>query len=157
MASSSIPRKRGKMGTLTHRFYKNVGIGHFDNEQDACVLWTGSTDGHGYGQMWDSKLKRPEKAHRISWRLFRGEIPRGRGVFHKCDTPLCINPLHLFLGSQRDNMEDAYNKGRHVAHVWAAKTHCPDGHEYTKANTAYWGKSKSRFCRQCDLDRKKRS
>lgn len=122
-----------------------------------CTIWTGSTDGHGYGQLWDVELGRPEKAYRVAWRIFNGKIPKGKFVLHHCDNPICVNPLHLFLGTQRDNMKDCYKKGRSIANRWAAKTHCPRGHEYTKANTAHWGKSKSRFCRQCDLDRKKRS
>jgi HNH endonuclease len=55
-----------------------------------------------------------EAAHRISWMLFRGEIPVDAHVLHKCDVTLCVNPDHLFLGTHTDNMQDCVTKGRKV-------------------------------------------
>jgi len=52
------------------------------------------------------------RAHRLAWRLSRGEIPYGMQVLHKCDNGLCINPDHLFLGTQKDNVDDCIRKGR---------------------------------------------
>lgn len=51
-------------------------------------------------------------AHRYSWMIANGPIPKGLWVLHKCDTPACINPDHLFLGTCRDNAKDCYRKGR---------------------------------------------
>lgn len=74
-----------------------------------CWLWTGAETGTGYGAFWAHGERR---AHRVSYRLYKGPIPNGMVVCHRCDTPLCVNPEHLFLGTQRDNMLDASRKGR---------------------------------------------
>lgn len=81
---------------------------------DGCWLWAGGQMGHGYGQF---AIKREAGwgagcAHRISWALANGPIPRNMSVLHRCDVRLCVNPGHLFLGTQRDNMRDASAKGR---------------------------------------------
>ncbi len=75
-----------------------------------CWLWTGEADGVGYGRIFSKK--KGDKAHRVSWELHRGEIPPGVKVCHRCDTPGCVNPDHLFLGTQGDNVRDALRKGR---------------------------------------------
>lgn len=54
-------------------------------------------------------------AHRVSFSVFKGEIPPGLCVLHRCDTPMCVNPDHLFLGTQSDNMLDMYAKNRGAA------------------------------------------
>lgn len=75
-----------------------------------CWLWTSSIDSTGYGTFWKDKTS--HKAHRLSYQIYRGEIPLGMQVCHKCDTPLCVNPEHLFIGTLQDNMHDRNSKRR---------------------------------------------
>jgi hypothetical protein len=74
-----------------------------------CWIWSGALDSHGYGVI---NIGGTKKAHRVSWIAFNGPIPEGMSVLHKCDVPSCINPNHLFLGTQADNMADMIAKGR---------------------------------------------
>lgn len=75
-----------------------------------CWEWTASTDDYGYGQFGiDGKILR---AHRVAYKLVYGDIPEGLCVCHHCDNPGCIRPSHLFLGTYRDNTQDAVAKGR---------------------------------------------
>lgn len=77
-----------------------------------CWLWTGAQTGEGYGQvMFDG---RRQVAHRVSARIFLGGIPAGMFVLHRCDTPACVNPSHLFFGTLSDNSCDRERKGRGV-------------------------------------------
>jgi hypothetical protein len=76
-----------------------------------CWFWDGASAGE-YGYIRDER-KRGVTAHRASYRLFCGEIPGGRQVLHSCDVPACVNPDHLFVGTQRDNIHDMKAKGRH--------------------------------------------
>jgi hypothetical protein len=76
-----------------------------------CWDWNGSADAKGYGRL--NIGNKPVLAHRASWEAFRGQIPNGSYVLHKCDNPRCIRPEHLFLGDQQMNMEDKMKKKRH--------------------------------------------
>lgn len=79
-----------------------------------CWLWTGGLCGPmGYGS-FTVRTGVSRAAHRVSWEVHRGEIPAGMFVCHRCDTPSCINPDHLFLGTHADNMADCVAKGRHA-------------------------------------------
>ncbi len=76
-----------------------------------CWLWTASLNSWGYGNM--RGLDRVERSHRIAWQLYRGEIPLDLQVCHKCDVPSCVNPDHLYLGTQKQNMRDVSKRDRH--------------------------------------------
>ena len=77
-----------------------------------CWTWTASTDTCGYGSIGLSNQRLCVRAHRVSWVIENGEIPNGKYVLHRCDNPACVNPDHLFLGDQKDNMKDMIEKGR---------------------------------------------
>lgn len=91
---------------IAPRFWAKVQRGK------GCWLWQGATFGsRNYGAFnWADK--RPGYAHRFSYELHFGPIPDGRVVMHTCDTPACVRPDHLRLGSQRQNIRDAVEKGR---------------------------------------------
>lgn len=80
-------------------------------DSSGCVLWTGVTSrGLPYGRFW--YRGQYHQAHRVAWLLFRGPIPDGHLVLHRCDQPRCVNPEHLFMGTARDNTQDMIAKGR---------------------------------------------
>jgi hypothetical protein len=85
------------------------------DKTENCWNWTAATRKTGYGCMkFRNKLI---DAHRISWIIHYGEIPKNLCVCHKCDNRKCVNPNHLFLGTQSDNMKDAFVKGRIILPV----------------------------------------
>lgn len=115
---------------------------------DSCHLWTRRISTRGYGRF--AKIG----AHRWVLGYLRGK-PLGRTEYalHTCDTPACVNPRHLYVGTHEQNMIDMTSRGRGtnwLADVHRVKTHCPRGHEYLPENT-YINKRGSRTCRQCSL------
>lgn len=113
---------------------------------DACWVWEGSQASNGYGSF---SIKKSIRAHRLSWMLYRGDIPAGLFVCHKCDNPPCVNPAHLWLGTNQENVIDSVKKGRWLLGR-KKSTHCPRGHSFKDAKISYRG---TQICRICDLAR----
>lgn len=112
------PRKQGQQGMarlteesllerIKHALRNNYEV------VGACHVWTGPVHESGYGNIG---LRRPKgvsnRAHRAMWQVFKGEIPEGLRVCHRCDNPLCVNLKHLWLGTSKENTQDMLKKGR---------------------------------------------
>lgn len=138
--------------------------------QPPCWLWVGAKP-NAYGWAGD------ESAHRKAWRLYRGQIPKGLFVLHKCDNKPCVRPHHLYLGTREDNAADAVLRGKMATGdrngarkhperlargdnngaVKTIKPYCRRGHPWTAENTRYDKLySKARYCLTCKNDAQRR-
>lgn len=102
-----LPQDPSSMEEVRNRFMANVEV-----RPGECWLWQASTVAGGYGQI--RILGEYYRATRVAYEMFCGPIGPGRMVCHTCDTPQCVNPQHLWLGSAKDNGRDAARKGRTV-------------------------------------------
>lgn len=140
------------MKTYLERFEEKVHV--LSEVDNLCHIWIGSKTRGGYGQF------QSRRAHRVAYELYIGEITGDLQVQHTCNQGhnACVNPDHLKLGTAKDNMEDKRRAGNHHN---TKKTHCSNGHEFTKGNT-YILRNGGRQCRKCTnirvvaINRKKR-
>lgn len=96
--------------------------------ESGCKIWIGHVDKGGYGKIWfNGKCTR---THRVAFEVANGEIPQGLHVLHKCDVRCCVNPDHLFLGTNEDNIKDKVKKGRTTAGMMLGELH--PGVKYTE-------------------------
>jgi hypothetical protein len=103
MCAGDVKMKKPIKDRLMKRVFKDPVSG--------CWLWTGCVMGaDGYGGFNENRKNR--SVHRVSYELFKGEIPKGMCVLHTCDMPPCVNPEHLFLGTPKDNTDDMIRKKR---------------------------------------------
>lgn len=130
--------------TLEERFFAKV------EKTDSCWIWKGNARGNAkfmYGKF--DYMGKVFSAHRVSWEMHNGKIPKGgdyRGicVCHSCDNPLCVNPEHLFLGAHKNNMRDKVLKRRNNGFI----KQCKRGHEFSVKNT-WFSKQGLRHCKEC--------
>lgn len=117
-----------------------------------CWIWQGAKNSKGYPCLRiGGRAGKTVSVHRLVVELQYGAIPTGMMACHHCDTPACVNPAHLYLGTAHDNARDKIQRGRAVNRLaeWnASKTHCPQGHPYSEENTVL-RKVGDRVCRIC--------
>jgi hypothetical protein len=126
---------------LPERFWEKVVV----NNDTGCWEWTACRVKTGYGRVgWGGQTR---FAHRVAYTALVGEFDERCVVLHLCDNPPCVNPGHLKLGSQSDNMRDMYEKGRN----WqSAKTDCMRGHRLEEPNLVLSGVARGkRNCLSC--------
>ena len=115
-----------------------------------CWIWMLSLT-HDYGKA--KLLGQTWRAHRLFWEIYKGDIPINLLILHRCDIKCCVNPGHLYLGSQSDNVGDILarqtpNWGRKVG----TNTVCKYGHTLEGKNVA-WDKKGKRYCMRCSSAR----
>lgn len=102
--------------TLNQRFADKCG----PKDSNGCIPWKGQKTAKGYGIVRIGGVNSfRTTAHRVAWVLVHGDLKPGLCVLHKCDNPECVNPEHLFVGSQQDNVTDMVSKKRHS---WRERT-----------------------------------
>ena len=139
--------KPPKRRPLEERFWQYVQKG----SDDECWEWTGQVGHHRYGTLYDTDRKRHNVAHRISYELFVGSIPKGLTIDHLCRNRRCVNPAHLEAVTMRENVL----RSDGPTAINARKTHCLNGHPYDEENTLVSARG-GRDCRTCRRERQRR-
>lgn len=122
---SEYKRSRGvDRRSVMQRFFESVVI----DSREKCWIWTGAAAGFGHGRFWDGS--KVVQAHRYSFKIFKQEPKTDSVIMHSCDNPPCVNPAHLFEGTQMNNVHDCIIKGRFKGHGASLliKGTCKKGH-----------------------------
>ena len=132
---------------LIERFFQKVdksGTEMFPH----CWIWTGALTSKKYGSFKYYQDKSAIGAHVSSYLLHKGEIPKGMLVRHRCDNPPCVNPEHLILGTNSDNMRDMFERGRNSVSS-KPQTHCRRGHEFSVVGVKIQHRKNGKIDRSC--------
>jgi formylmethanofuran dehydrogenase subunit E len=116
--------KVNSRGTIQQRLYQRSTV----DVETGCWNWTGTLSAGKYGSIYYEG--RMQKAHRVMWRVRRGEILEGMDLDHLCRNTRCVNPAHLEPVTRSENLRRSPLMGRN-----SHKTHCKRGHEFTPDNT----------------------
>lgn len=133
---------------IEERFWEKVSFGHGPG---ACWMWVGGIQSDGYGTFFvrlEERRRVQARAHRFSYELNVGPIPKGLGLDHLCRNRECVNPAHLEPVTQRENVL----RGEGTPAKNAKKTHCIRGHPLSGDNV-YNHPDGSRRCRECIIKR----
>jgi len=126
------------------RFESKIG------SREDCWIWIGALDGHGYGDF--RTCGKWIGAHRFSYELYVGPIPKGLVIDHLCRNPRCVNPEHLEPVTMAENTARGIGQSARNS----AKTHCIHGHEFSPENTGRDGRGR-RICKACLSARNRKS
>lgn len=119
-----------------------------------CWIWARALNDKGYGRFCYNWTV--ERAHRVAWKIYRGEIPIGMQIDHLCRNRFCVNPNHLEVVTQQENIRRG-EAGVVTKQKQKAKTHCVRGHAYEGSNLYEWERRGWRQCRKCqEINRQKR-
>lgn len=135
---------------MTPRDLKRFEDKYTVDKATGCWIWNAYTRPDGYGSF--SLNDRIDCAHRVSYKLFVNQEIDGLSIDHLCRRRNCVNPKHLEAVTQRENVL----RGEGTAAKNASKTHCPQGHEFSKENL-YINPAGARCCRECRRIRQRKN
>ena len=129
--------------------------------ESGCWIWIGNATHDGYGRMMvldEHGKQHPMRAHRVSYAANNGPFKKSQVVRHNCDVPFCVNPHHLSLGTQQDNLSDmrARKRDNGIGNYNKLKTYCDSGHPLFGDNLRIEGRREARRCKACESIKKGR-
>lgn len=133
----------GKHGSMMNTLPQNLQDKIISEPMSGCWLWTGALNGDGYGNAWMNK--KPILAHKATYQICVGEVPKGMELDHSCKVRSCVNPHHVEPVTHQQNVL----RGSSPAAVHAIKTHCPKGHPYSGENLKIAHKKNGMIHRRC--------